>query len=100
MSIEFEMNNLGETKKVIGMEIERDSKCGKVSLTQKRYLKKVLQKFNINDDTKSLSTTLASHFKLKAIMFPATLKEHEYLTYVPYASAVGSLIYAIVCTKA
>ena len=33
-------------------------------------------------------------------MFPTTVKEHEYLTYVPYASAVGSLIYAIVCTKA
>ena len=29
----FEMKNLGEVKKVLGMEIERDQKGGKVSLT-------------------------------------------------------------------
>jgi len=36
----FEMKDLGETK-VLGMEIERDRKGGKVSLTQNGYLKKV-----------------------------------------------------------
>ena len=48
------MKDLGKAKKVLGMEIERHWKSGKVSLTQKGYLKKVLQKFNINDDAKSL----------------------------------------------
>ena len=28
-----------------------------------------------------------------------TIEEREYMTRVPYASAVGSLIYAIVCTR-
>ena len=42
LSSEFEMKDLGETKKVLGMEIERDRKGGKVSLTQKGYLKKIL----------------------------------------------------------
>ena len=51
LSFEFEMKDLGEAKKVLGMEIERDRKDSKVSLTQKEYLKKVLQKFDINDDT-------------------------------------------------
>ena len=36
------MKDLGEAKKVLGMEIKRDQKCDKVSLTQKGYLKKVL----------------------------------------------------------
>jgi len=36
-----------EAKKVLGMEIEWVRKSGKVLLTQKGYLKKVLQKFNI-----------------------------------------------------
>jgi len=90
------MKDLGEAKKVLGMEIERDWKSGKISLTKKRYLKKVL---NINDDTKSVSTPLASHFKSKAIMSPTTVEEREYMTHVPYANTVGSLIYAMVCTK-
>ena len=93
------MKDLGEAKKVLDMEIERYRKDGKVSLTQKGYLKKVLQKFNINGDTKSVSTPLAPHFKLKATISRIFAEEHEYMTHVPYASAVGSFIYAIVHTR-
>ena len=42
LSFEFEMKDLGEVKKVPGMKIKRDRRSGKVSLTQKEYLKKVL----------------------------------------------------------
>jgi len=38
LSSEFDMKDLGEAKKVLGMEIERDRRSGKVSLTQKGYL--------------------------------------------------------------
>jgi len=60
---------------------------------------KVLQKFNINSDTKSVSTPLAPHFKLKATMSLITIEKREYMTHVLYASAVGSLTYAMVCTR-
>ena len=46
-----------------------------MSLTQKEYLRKVFQRFNIDSDTKSVSTPLAPHFKLKAIMSPTTVEE-------------------------
>jgi len=59
LPFKFEMKDLGEAKMVLGMEIERDRKSEKVCLTQNEYLKKVLQKFNINDDTKSVNTSLA-----------------------------------------
>ena len=78
LSSEFEMKDLGEVKKVLGMEIDREQKSNKVSLTQKGYLKKVLQKFNINDDTKSVSTPLDPHFKLKTTMSPTIIEEREY----------------------
>jgi len=58
LSFKFEMKDLGEEKKVLSMEVKRDWKGGKISLIQNGYLKKVLQKFNINDDTKSVSTLL------------------------------------------
>ena len=81
------------------MEIERDRKRDKVSLTQKGHLKNVLQKFNINGDTKSVSTLLAPHFNLKGTMSPIFIEEREYMTHVPYASTVDGLIYAKVCTR-
>jgi len=93
------MKNLGKAKKVLGMEITRDRRSGKVSLTQMEYLKKVLQRFNIDKGTKSISTPLAPHFKLSATMSPKTVEEREYMTRVPYASAVGGLMYAMVCTR-
>jgi len=91
------MKDLDEANKMLGMEIERDWKSGKVNLTQKGYLKKVLQKFNINDD--SVSTPLTPHFKLKTTMSRSTVEEREYMTHVPYANAVDSLMYAMVCIK-
>ena len=98
LSSEFEMKDLGEAN-VLGMEIERDRRSGKVSLTQKEYLKKVLQRFNINGDAKSISTLLALHFKLKVTMSPTTVEKCEYITRVLYASAVSSLMYTMVCTR-
>ena len=98
LSFKFEMKDLGEGKKMLGMEIERDRKSSKVSLTQKGYLQKILQRFNINGDTESVSTPLTHYFKLKATMSPTTVEERKYMTCVSYASTVGSLMYTIVCT--
>ena len=85
LSSEFEMKDLGEGRKVLGMEITRDRRVGRVSLTQKGYLQKVLQRFNIGKDAKSVSTPLSPHFKLFAKMSPKNVEEREYMTHVPYA---------------
>ena len=69
---EFEMKDLGEVKKILGMEICRDRARGKVSLSQKQYLKKVLQQFGMTEQTKPVSSPLASYFKLSAQLSPST----------------------------
>ena len=99
LNLEFEMKDLGEAKKILGMEICRDRAHGRVSLSQKQYLKKVLQQFGMNEQTKPVSTPLASHFKLSAQLSPSTNTEQEYMLQVPYSNAVGSLMYAMVCTR-
>ena len=53
---EFEMKDLGEAKKILGMEITRDKEGGKIFLTHKQYLKKVLQCFDISEKSKHVST--------------------------------------------
>jgi len=42
ISSEFDMKDLDEAKKVPGKEIEQDWKDGKINVTQKGYLMKVL----------------------------------------------------------
>ena len=99
LSKEFEMKDLGEAKKILGMEIARDRQRGILCLTQKQYLKKVLQRFGMSEKTKPVSTPLAPHFKLSASQCPKTEEEREYMSKVPYSNAVGSLMYAMVCTR-
>lgn len=48
---------------------------------------------------KSVSTLLAEHFKLSTKQSLTSEKEKEEMKTTPYTSAVGSLIYAIVCTR-
>ena len=60
---------------------------------------KVQQHFGMNSNTKPMSTPLAPHFKLSALLSPCTDEKREYMAHVPYASLVGSLMYAMVCTR-
>ena len=48
---------------------------------------------------KPFSITLVIHFKLSKDICPKTLEEIEYMSKVPYSSTVGSLMYAMVCTR-
>ena len=95
---EFEMKDLGAAKKILGMEIRRDRGVGKLFLTQENYLCKVLERFGMKD-AKAVSTPLASHFRLCVAQSPQSQEDEEYMARVPYSSAVGSIMYAMVCTR-
>jgi hypothetical protein len=65
LSREFDMKDLGATRKILGMEIIRDMKSRFLYLSQKNYIVKVLYRFNMHN-AKPLGTPLAPHFKLFA----------------------------------
>ena len=67
-------------------------------LSQEKYIERVLERFNMKS-SKAVSTPLASHLKLSKQMCPTTKEEKEGMTKVPYSLAVGSLMYAMVCTR-
>ncbi|KAH9311145.1 hypothetical protein KI387_026180, partial [Taxus chinensis] len=50
-------------------------------------------------DAKPVGTPLAGHFKLSKEQCPKTEQERNQMSKVPYSSAVGSLMYAMVCTR-
>lgn len=98
LSGEFEMKDLGAAKKILGMDIHRDRKAGKLRVSQKNYIEKVLQRFGM-DKAKTVSTPLAPHFKLSAELSPQSDEEKQQMSHIPYSSAVGSVMYAMVCTR-
>ena len=92
------MKDLGATKQILGMRIIRDKANGTLKLSQSKYVKKVLNRFNMNE-AKPVSTPLGRHFKLSKEQSLKTEKEMDHLSKVPYASAIGSLMYVMVCTR-
>ena len=94
----FAMKDLGAAKQILGMRITRDGKNHKLTLSQNEYIQKVLKIFNMKNE-KPVSTPFSSHFKLSKEMCPKTQEEMNYMSKVPYSSAVGSLMYARVCTR-
>ena len=97
LSKSFAMKDLGPAKQILGIRITRDRKCKKLWLSQEKYIEKVLQRFNMAK-AKAVSTPLPTSLKLSVKQSPNE-QEEEYLQKVPYASAVGSLMYAMVCTR-
>ena len=51
------------------------------------------------NEAKPMSTPLGSHFKLSKKQSPKIEEERDYMSKVPYASTIGSLMYAMVCTR-
>nr|GEU68949.1 Gag-Pol polyprotein [Tanacetum cinerariifolium] len=95
---EFEMKDLGPANKILGMQIHRDRVSRKIWLSQKSYVKKILQRFNMQD-CKPISTPFPTNAKLSSKMSPSSEKERMEMSRVPYTSAVGSLMFAMICTR-
>ena len=51
------------------------------------------------NEAKPVSTLLGSHFKLSKEQSPKIEEERDYMSKVPYVSVIGSLMYAMVCTR-
>ena len=92
------MKDLGPAKQIIGMKIIRDRGGKKLWLSQERYIEKVLERFNMST-AKLVVSPLVGHFKLSSKQWPTSENGKQEMKNVPYASAVGSLMYAMVCTR-
>ncbi|KAK8948464.1 hypothetical protein KSP39_PZI005002 [Platanthera zijinensis] len=99
LSKQFEMKELAEARKILGMEICRDKEAGKIWLTQRAYIEKMLKMFGIDDTTKAVTLPLATHFQLSPDLCPKDDQERKGMKLVPYASTVCSLMYLMVCTS-
>ncbi|GKC70667.1 hypothetical protein Tco_1116550 [Tanacetum coccineum] len=89
---------LDKAKKILGMEIVRDRSRKILRVSQSGYVSKILNNFRI-DNGKSVQMPLGGHFKLSLKDCPVRDCDVERMSKVPYANAVGSLMYLMVCTR-
>ena len=94
----FSMKDLGETGYILGIKIYRDWSKRMIELIQETYIDKVFARFNLENSKRGFipmqhGITLA---KTQCLLSPDEVK---HMNKVPYASAVGSIMYAMICTR-
>ena len=97
LSNKFEMKALGNASFVLGIQINRDRSRGILGLSQKSYIEKILKRFGMHD-CKPGDTLVAKGDKFSLSQCPKNNFEIQEMQQIPYASAIGSLMYAQVCT--
>src|SRR5215470_15393951 len=92
------MKDMGEASYVIGIKIHRDRTQCILGLSQEAYINKVLERFRMKDYSLSVAPIVkGDRFNLNQC--PRNDLEREQMRNMTYASAVGSLMYAQVCTR-
>ena len=98
LSRHFEMKDMGDASYVIGIKIDRDRDRYVLGLSQNTYIQKVLERFGMKDCSPSIAPIVkGDKFHMNQCL--RNDLEKEQMCNIPYASAVGSMMYAQVCTR-
>ena len=91
------MEDLGGAAYILGIKIYRDRSGHLIGLSQSTYIDKILKKFKMDQSKKGFLPVLQG-VKLSDNQCPTTVEDSEKMKVIPYASAVGSIMYAMLCT--
>ncbi|KAI3764505.1 hypothetical protein L2E82_14514 [Cichorium intybus] len=94
----FSMKDLGEAAYVLGIKIYRDRSKRLIGLSQSVYIDKILKRFKMQDSKRGF-LPIPHGTILSKSQCPNTRTELERMKHVPYASAIGSIMYAMLCTR-
>ncbi|KAK8690320.1 hypothetical protein V6N13_089014 [Hibiscus sabdariffa] len=94
----FSIKDLGEAAYILGVKIYRDRSRRFLGLSQNTYIDKVLKRFSMEESKRGF-LPMRHDISLSKEMCPSTPQERERMSQIPYASAIGSIMYAMICTR-
>lgn len=94
----FKIVDLGQINNILGVNVQREGATGRIRLSQKKYIKDLIEKFNM-EQAKSVSTPIESNIKITKEMCPTTEDEKREMENRPYRELVGGLIYLANATR-
>ncbi|VFQ90482.1 unnamed protein product [Cuscuta campestris] len=98
LSKSFSMKDLGDASYALGIRMYRDRSRKLLGLSQSTYIDKVLARFSMSESKRG-SLPMVQGTSLSKTQGASTPEEVERMRNVPYASAIGSIMYAMVCTR-
>nr|GEY03509.1 retrotransposon protein, putative, Ty1-copia subclass [Tanacetum cinerariifolium] len=94
----FAMKDLGEAAYILGIKIYRDRSRWLIGLCKSAYIEKILKRYCM-ENSKHGSIPMQEKLKLSKSQGASTPAELKRMQNVPYASAVGSIMYVVRCTR-
>ncbi|KAL4021421.1 hypothetical protein IC575_020218 [Cucumis melo] len=98
LATQFQMNDLENALYVPGIQIVRNRKNKTLAISQTSYIDKMLSRYKMQNSKKGL-LPYRYGIHLSKEQCPKTPQEVEDMSNIPYASAVGSLMHAMLCTR-
>ena len=92
------MKDLGEDAYILCIKIYRDRSQRLLGLSQSWYIDKVLKRFS-RQDSKRGFLAMSHGIKPSKSQCVTTMDERERMDKNPYASSIGSIMYAMLCTR-
>ena len=92
------MKDLGEDAYILGINIYRDRSQRLLGLNQSGYIDKVLKSFSMQDSKRGF-LPMSHEIKLSKSQCPTMKDERERMDKIPYASTIGFIMYAMLCTR-
>ncbi|KAJ9561114.1 hypothetical protein OSB04_006274 [Centaurea solstitialis] len=94
----FQMKDLGEAAYILGIKIYRNRSKRLIGLSQSTYIDKILKRFRM-DESKKGFIPMQYGIVLSKTQCPVSSQDQDRMKSVPYASAIGSIMYAMLCTR-
>ncbi|GKC19029.1 retrotransposon protein, putative, ty1-copia subclass [Tanacetum coccineum] len=94
----FAIKDLGDATYILGIKIYRDRSKHLLGLSHDTYLNKILKRFKM-ENSKKRNLPLHHGIKISKDLCPKTDEELDRVSRVPYASAIGSIMYAMTYTR-
>jgi hypothetical protein len=97
LNINFSMKDMGEVAYVLGIKIYRDKSRRLLALSQSTYLEEILKRFRM-ESSKKRNLPVVKGVLLSVTQCPTTEKDKSVISNIPYASGMGSIMYAMLST--
>jgi hypothetical protein len=94
----FSMKDLGEATYILCIKIYRDRSKRQIGLSQDAYIGKILNQFGMQD-SKNGFLAMLHDITLSEKQCPSKPNKQERMRAISYALAIGSIMYAMLCTR-
>ena len=94
----FRANSLGELRWFLGMQIVQSEDRFTIRVSQMQYIRKIIETLHFEDIPLS-AIPMRPNVKLSVDQSPQTESEERAMATVPFRTAIGMLIFLMICTR-